>query len=162
MYDFNKFDPASKPKKKIEEWKHHLHHTAKRYPCLEAEYKVVEAIEKLWEDILEEELEMHDMVFAANSLYRIKLIAPAVKKMLAMTKKYLCIIMTCKSTLYSNIWYRFKREEYHPPPSFLHLYNILCGLDIIANIKIINRKHCYIYRDLKQAMDLCNRRNSFC
>ena len=51
------------------------------------------------------------------------------------------------------MWRLFKREEYHPPPSFIDLYNVLYSLGIAADTEIITKKHCYMYRDIEQALD---------
>ena len=47
---FNKFNPEKKPKDKIKELKKGYEISSKKYPWLKTEYKIFEAIEKLWDD----------------------------------------------------------------------------------------------------------------
>lgn len=109
-------------------------------------------IDKCWEDASIDEIGMHDTVIAVNSLYRIKDIMIALKKMLSVAKKNLYIIMQCRSNFYKKIWQQLKKEQYHSPPSFIHLYNVLYELGVIANVEIIKIPRIQIYLDIKQAV----------
>lgn len=112
----------------------------------------IHLINKRWEDVNINDIGMYDMVIAANSLYRIADIAEALKKMLSAAKKYLYIIMECRSNFCKKIWHQFKKEEYNTPPSFIHLYNILYELGVFANVDIIKIPRSQIYLDIKQAV----------
>ena len=114
--------------------------------------KNIHIVNKWWEDVKLNEINMHDMVIAANSLYQITDIVSALKKMLSLVKKHLYIIMSCRSDFYNDIWRQFKREAYHPPPTHIHLYNILYELGVLASIEMIKIKHSYVYLDMSQAV----------
>ncbi|MCL0094319.1 class I SAM-dependent methyltransferase [Dehalococcoidales bacterium] len=113
----------------------------------------IRIINKRWEDVGIEEIGQHDLVLAAHSLYSIADIETALKKMLSAAKKYLYIIIgTGKPMFYANIWQRFKKEEYHPSPSFIHLYNILYELGVLANVEFIRTLKEQVYLNIKQAV----------
>jgi ubiquinone/menaquinone biosynthesis C-methylase UbiE len=114
----------------------------------------VRLISKRWEDVTIEEVGIHDMIIAAHSLYDITDIETALKKMLSAAKKHLYIIIgTDKPRFYANIWQRFKKEEYHPSPSFIHLYNILYELVVPANVELIKTSQDQIYESINQAVN---------
>ena len=48
LSNFNKFESKEKPKQEIEKWKRGYEISAKKYPWLKSEYKIVEAIGELW------------------------------------------------------------------------------------------------------------------
>ncbi len=109
-------------------------------------------INQRWEDVDLEEIGQHDMIIAAHSLYDITDIETALKKMISATKKHLYIIMGAgKSSFYTDIWRRFKEGEYHPPPSFIHLYNVLYELGISANVEMIKTPRDQVYLSIEQA-----------
>lgn len=113
----------------------------------------IHVVNQCWEDIKADEMGSHDMVLAVNSLYRITDIVSALKKMIALSRKHLFIIMSCKSSFYNDIWHAFKEEAYRGPPSFLHLYNVLCQLHIFANIEMVKTKYNHVYADMDQAVN---------
>ncbi len=45
---FNKFEPAGKPREKIDEWKASIRNAAEQYPWLREENRIIEAVEYLW------------------------------------------------------------------------------------------------------------------
>jgi len=112
----------------------------------------IDVVAKCWEDVSIDEIGMHDTVIAVNSLYRITDIMTALKKMLSVAEKNLYIIMECRSNFYKKIWQQLKKEEYYPPPSFVHLYNVLHELGVIANVEIMRIPRSQIYLDIKQAV----------
>ncbi len=112
----------------------------------------IRMIDKCWEDASIDEIGIHDMVIAVNSLYRITDITMALKKMLSVAKKNLYIIMQCRSNFYKKIWQQLKKGQYHSPPSFIHLYNVLYELGVTANVEIIRIPRSQIYLDIKQAV----------
>jgi SAM-dependent methyltransferase len=114
--------------------------------------KNIRIINKWWEDISLDEAGSHDTVLAANSLYRIEDILPALKKIVEAAGKYIYIIMSCKSGLFDDIWKNLKGEAYHPPPSYIHLYNILYSMGVMADVEIIRNKRRHIYKDMDQAI----------
>jgi SAM-dependent methyltransferase len=113
----------------------------------------IRIINKRWEDIDSGEVGRHDLVLAAHSLYDIADIETALKKMLSAAKKHLYIIMGAgKSKFYADIWRRFKEEEYHPPPGFIHLYNVLYELGVPANVEMIRTPRNQVYVNIEQAV----------
>jgi ubiquinone/menaquinone biosynthesis C-methylase UbiE len=112
----------------------------------------IRLINKCWEDVNINEIGMYDMVIAVNSLYRIADVAVALKKMFSVAKKYLYIIMECRSNFYKKMWQQIKKGKYHPTPSFIHLYNVLYELGVFANVEIIKIPRSQIYLDIKQAV----------
>ncbi len=124
--------------------------------------KNMHIINQWWEDISINDLGMHDTVIAANSLYRIKDIIPALKKMISLAEKNIFIIMSCGSCFYHQIWQEFKKEQYCPAPSFIFLYNILCQLKILASIEMVKKTHSHIYKDIGQAADYWQARLGLC
>ena len=115
----------------------------------------IHIINKRWEDVSIEEVGQHDLVLAAYSLYNIIDINTALKKMISAAKKHLYIIIEADhSNFYTRIWQCFKGEEYHPPPSFIHLYNVLYELGILANVEIIRTSWEQVYLSIKQAVKL--------
>ncbi len=115
--------------------------------------KNIHVVNQYWEDIKADEMGPHDMVLAVNALYRITDIVSALKKMIALSRKHLFIIMSCKSSFYHDIWHAFKKRAYSGPPSFLHLYNVLCQLGIFANIEWVKTKTNHVYADMDQAVN---------
>jgi len=110
-------------------------------------------ISKRWEDVTIEEVGQHDLVLAAHSLYDITDIETALKKMLSASKKDLYVIIGVEgSKFYANIWQHFKSEEYHPPPSFIQLYSVLCEMAIPANVEIVKTPRNQVYLNIEQAV----------
>jgi len=115
----------------------------------------IRIINKRWEDVSMEEVGQHDLVLAAHSLYDIIDIKTALKKMLSAVRKHLYfIIRVSQLDFYANIWRCFKGEEYHPPPSFIHLYNVLYELGVLANVEIIRTSWELVYLSIEQAVKL--------
>lgn len=50
LSEFNRFNPKEKPKQKILKWKGSYEVSSKKYPWLKSKYKIVEAIEQLWNE----------------------------------------------------------------------------------------------------------------
>lgn len=114
--------------------------------------KNIKVIGKKWEELDEQEIGMHDMVLAANSLYSIKDIRSALLKMMSLAKKYLYIIVGFRSGFYKDIWNKFKGQDYDIPPRFIHIYNILYEMGVNAEIEVINTDYTYLYQSLDQAV----------
>jgi len=115
----------------------------------------VRIITKRWEDVDIKESGRHDMVLAAHSLYGTVDIETALKKMLSAANTQVCLITGVGPVnFYADIWRRFKDEEYHPPPSFIHLYNVLYQLGIAANVEMVKVSHNQVYLNIEQAVKL--------
>ncbi len=50
LSEFNNFSPKEKPKQRIEAWKRSYANYSEKYPWLKSEYKIIEAIEQLWNE----------------------------------------------------------------------------------------------------------------
>ncbi|NKQ39848.1 MAG: class I SAM-dependent methyltransferase [Methanosarcinales archaeon] len=113
----------------------------------------VKIINKRIEDLSIKDVNQCDIVLAAHSLYDVMDIKTELEKMLYLSKKHLIIIMGFgKSKFYNDIYQHFK-GEYHPPPSFIHLYNILYEMEIPANIEIIKSMGPQVFKDKEQAIN---------
>jgi SAM-dependent methyltransferase len=113
----------------------------------------VRIVTKRWEDVDIAEIGRHDMVLAAHSLYDIVDIETALKKMFSAGKTQICLIIRVGTVnFYADIWRRFRLEEYHPPPSFIHLYNVLYQLGIAANVEIVRSPRSQVYLNIEQAV----------
>lgn len=112
----------------------------------------IRLVNRCWEDVTVEEIGMHDMVIAANSLYGIKDIAAALKKMLSVARKYLYIIMECRSNFHEGMWRQFKKDKCNSSPCFIYPYNVLYELGVFANVEIVRTPRSQVYLDIKQAV----------
>ncbi|MCL0105895.1 class I SAM-dependent methyltransferase [Thermodesulfovibrionales bacterium] len=113
----------------------------------------IRIINKRWEDVTLKEVGQHDLVLAAHSLYGIADIEAEMKKMLAVAKKHFCfIIRVGRQDFYADIWRRFKREEFRSPPGFIHLYNLLYELGLVANVEMVQTVRDQVYLNLEQAV----------
>ncbi|MCL0084666.1 class I SAM-dependent methyltransferase [Thermodesulfovibrionales bacterium] len=113
----------------------------------------IRIINKRWEDVTLKEIGRHDLVLAAHSLYSIANIEAELKKMLAVANKRFCfIIMVGWQDFYADIWRRFKREEFRSPPGFIHLYNVLYELGLVANVEMVQTVRDQVYLNLEQAV----------
>jgi ubiquinone/menaquinone biosynthesis C-methylase UbiE len=113
----------------------------------------IRIINKRWEDIDIEEIGRHDMVLAAHSLYGIVDIETALRKMLSAANSRVCLITGVgQVNFYADIWQRFKQEEYHPSPSFIHLYNVIFQLGIAANVEMVKVSRNQVYLSIEQVV----------
>ncbi|MCL0081967.1 class I SAM-dependent methyltransferase [Dehalococcoidia bacterium] len=113
----------------------------------------IRIINKRWEDVDIKEIGRHDMVLAAHSLYGTVDIETALKKMLSAAKTQVCLVIGVGPVdFYADIWRRFRAEEYHPPPSFIHLYNVLYQLGIAANVEMVKVSRSQVYLNIEQAV----------
>lgn len=114
----------------------------------------VRIINKRWEDVDIEEIGRHDLVLAAHSLYGIADIETALKKMLSAANSHVCLIIGVgPMNFYADIWRRFKDEEYHAPPGFIHLYNVLYQLGITASVEMVKVSRNQVYLNIEQAVE---------
>jgi hypothetical protein len=68
-------------------------------------------------------------------------------------KTQICLIIRVGAVnFYADIWRRFRLEEYHPPPSFIYLYNVLYQLGIAANVEIVKSPRNQVYLNIEQAV----------
>ncbi len=109
-------------------------------------------INKRIEGVMVEEVEKHDVVIAINSLYCVEDIKSVLKKIISLAKKQIFIVISSRSNFYKDMWFHFKEEEYKPPPSFIHIYNLLHELNVFADIEMLDLKHTYVYMDMEQAL----------
>ncbi len=116
-------------------------------------HRNINIINKFWEEIENREIEKHDVVLAANSLYSMTPIIPLLDKMIANAKKFLCIIITSSSKLNSKLWNMFRDDVYISPPNYLDLYNVLYDMGIFADVKIITKKHYYFYNNFTELLN---------
>lgn len=113
----------------------------------------IQIINQRWEDVSIEEVGYHDVVLAAHSLYDITNINAALKKMLLAAKKHLYIIMgTGKSKVYSDIWRHFKKGSFRSSPGYIHMYNVLYELGVLANVELVTTSRSQVYLSVNQAV----------
>lgn len=123
--------------------------------CLHLQNKTkgLHIINQRWEDVSLEEVGQHDVVIAAHSLYDIIDIKMAMEKMLVVAKKRLYIIMgSGKAKVYTDIWRHFKKDKFQSSPSFIHLYNVLYELGVLANVELVKISQDQVYRSINQAV----------
>ncbi|MCL0042291.1 class I SAM-dependent methyltransferase [Thermodesulfovibrionales bacterium] len=113
----------------------------------------IRIINKRWEDVDIEEIGRHDLVLAAHSLYGTVDIETALKKMLSAAKTQVCLVIGVGTVdFYADVWRRFKGEEFHSSPSFIHLYNLLYELGLAANVEMVQTVRDQVYLNLEQAV----------
>lgn len=113
----------------------------------------IRIINKHWEDVDIKEIGRYDLVLAAHSLYGIVDIETELKKMLAAANGRFCfIIRVGRQNFYADTWRRFKGEEFHSPPGFIHLYNLLYELGLAANVEMVQTSRDQVYLNIEQAV----------
>jgi|GEM_PF-4911679 len=55
-------------------------------------------------------------------------------------------------SFYADIWQRFKGEEYHPPPGFIHPYHVLYQLGLSLNVEMVKVSRNQVYMNIEQSV----------
>ncbi len=88
-------------------------------------------------------LEPHDVVLAANALYRVRDARPVMERLLAASRKRLLVVWSVGR---AQRWERMARDRvapgrYRPGPDYIHLLDVLYDLGADAEVELLRTTH---------------------
>jgi SAM-dependent methyltransferase len=113
----------------------------------------ITCINKKWEEVIPDEIGVHDIVVAAYSLDMPDL-KSALYKMSEAAGRAVCIFWFAGGETLSNenLWPRLFGEPYIPFPDHIYPVNILYQLGIYPDIKIVDHETVQYYSDIEDAV----------
>ena len=99
-------------------------------------------------------LELHDVVLAANALYRVRDARPVVERLLQAAQKRLLVVWSVGR---AQAWERAAREavapgRYRPGPDYIHLLDVLYELGADAEVELLVVAHDRVYSNQDEAL----------
>jgi len=113
----------------------------------------ITCINKRWEDVSAEEIDIHDIVIASHSLSMLDIIG-ALSKMNDLAKRQVYLFAFAGNRAnYGELWPKLYGEEYRPGPDYIYLYNVLYSMSIYANVESYKQESMHRFSSLDDAVE---------